>query len=109
MRVEAGLAAQDFQRFEQRRRGLASADGDADGLEHLAGFDAELCGGGAQRGFQAIVRELGGGEHFAALSAGRVSAIAASPFLRDQFGGIVGRQFVDEEEIGDGQRRRAAA
>ena len=42
MRVEAGLAAEDFQRAEQRRRGFAAADGDADRLEHLAGFDAEF-------------------------------------------------------------------
>ena len=78
---EADLAAQHFERAEQRRRGLAPAHGDADRLEHLAGFDAELLGGGAQRGFEAVVRELGGRQNFAACSQNACSAMAASPFF----------------------------
>lgn len=36
-----------LQRFEQRRSIFASADCDADGLEHLSGFDAEFLRGRA--------------------------------------------------------------
>ena len=50
------------------------------GLEHLAGLDAQFDAGGAQSGFQSVVRELGGGQDLARLVQDR-SAIAASPFL----------------------------
>ena len=42
MRDQAGFSAQNFERSEQRRRGFAAADGDADRFEHLSGFDAEV-------------------------------------------------------------------
>ncbi len=77
---KAGLAAQNFQRAEQRRRGLAAANGDADRLEHLAGFDAQFFRGGAQRGFQSIMRKFRGSQRFRAFSSAR-DAIAASPFF----------------------------
>ena len=50
------------------------------------------CGGGAQGGLQAVVGELGVGEDFAGASEG-AQARAASPFLRNQLGRVVGRQF----------------
>src|SRR6185437_14142922 len=61
---QAGFAAEDFEGAEERGRGLASADGDADGLEHLAGFDGERSGGGTEGSFEAVVRELSRGESF---------------------------------------------
>ena len=40
MRASVGFFAQHFQRLKQRRGVFAAADGYADGLEHLSGFDA---------------------------------------------------------------------
>ena len=38
---QAHVAAQNGHGFKQRRRILAAADGDPDGLEHGTGFEAE--------------------------------------------------------------------
>ena len=52
--------------------------------------------------------ELGGCQGFEGFfeHAQRQRGIA---FLRNQFGGVIGREFVDEEEIGDGEHIAAAA
>ena len=43
---QRGLFPQHFQRFKQRRRVLAAAHGDADGLKHLSGLYAKFLSGG---------------------------------------------------------------
>ena len=89
----SSLAAKGFESAEQRRRGLAAADGHAHGLEHLAGLDAQAFGGGAQRGFEPVVREVGVGER----GGGAFEDAAGQrgiALLGDQLGGVVGRQFV---------------
>ena len=75
------FAPQYFQGLEQRRGGLAPAHRHTDRLEHLPGLDPQAFGGGAQRGFQAVVRELRGGEYLARASPAPAGPCAASPFL----------------------------
>ena len=98
--ADARFAAQRFERPEQRRRGFAPADRDANGLEHLTGFDAEFPGGGAQRVFEACVgKAVGAGcEHVFRLFQNADGERGVGLF-GNQFGGIVGRQFRREEEI----------
>ena len=98
---EADVAAQDGHGFKERRRVFASADGDADGLEHGTGLEAERRGGCAQSLLQRIVVEGGCRRDLLGVlkdPAGQ-GGIA---LLRDQLGGVVGRELVDEEEVGGG-------
>src|SRR5271169_808879 len=61
---QRGLPSQDFQRLEQRRGVLAAADGDANGLEHLSRFDAEIQGSRAQGLIERVVFEFDIRQHF---------------------------------------------
>ena len=106
MRARRGVAAEHLERRKQRRRVLAAADGYADGLEHLAGLDSQRAGGGAQRLFQRIVRELGGSQHLAAAlqAPQRHGRIA---FLRDQLGAVIRRQLRRQRRNRPRSARRA--
>ena len=58
---QARFAAQDYQGFKERRRVLASADGDPYGLEGLPGLQPQMHSGGAESLIERIVIERGGG------------------------------------------------
>ncbi len=94
---QADFAAEDDHGLKQRRRVFASADGDADGLKHRPGLQAQMSGGGAQRLVERIVIEGGCGQDLLrrAKNAQRESGIA---FLRDQLGWIVGREFLTKKK-----------
>ncbi len=102
IRVRHVSRPEHFERPEQGRRGFAAADGDADGFEHLAGFDSEAFGRAAQGGFEAIVRELGLREDVRGLFE-YVQGQGGVALFRDQFGCGIGREFVGEEEVGGGE------
>ena len=108
--MRAGEASRPkyFQGAKQRRRGLAAAYGDADGLEHLAGFDAQSARGGAQGRFEPIVGEFGGRQRFAASfeHAQRQGGIA---FLGDQLGAVVRREVGRRRRNRPPSGRRSAA
>ena len=46
--LQTDFTSENFESAKQRRRGFASTNGDADGLEHLSRLDAEVGGRGAQ-------------------------------------------------------------
>jgi len=101
--LQAPLAANHDQAFKERRRILASADGDADRLKHRPGLQAQISGCRAQCMIQRVVIEAGCGKNFLSVleDAARHRRIAA--LGRNQLGWIVGRQFLYKEEIGGGR------
>ena len=96
---EAHIAAEDNHGFKERRRVLAPADGDPDGLEHGAGLEAERRGGLAQSFVQRIVVEGGRGQNLLRGLEARRQRHRRIALLRDQLGGIVGRELIEKEEV----------
>src|SRR5580658_4917910 len=99
---ETDFASQDFESRKERRGVLAAAYGHANGLKHLAGLDAQFARRGPQSAIQGVMRELRPGERLtAALQCrqrhGRIA------LLRNEFGGVVGRQLIGKKEIGHRQ------
>jgi hypothetical protein len=103
IRVRQVVAAQHFQRTEQRRRGLASAHGDADGLEHLARFDARLSAAARSAALQAVVRELGRSAASSQAFFEHAQRQRRIAFLRESARRRRRREFVGEEEIAHGE------
>jgi hypothetical protein len=95
------IAAEDGHGFKERGRVFAAADGDADGLKGLPGLQTKLRGCCSKSLVERIVIEVDGGEEFKSVleDAAAESGVA---LLRDELGGVVGRELIDEEEIGGG-------
>ncbi len=98
MRFRARLSPENFQRLEQRRSGLAAAHGDPNRQKHLPRFDFQARCLVAQCGFEAGMRKISRRKNLARSfeHEGRHRGIA---LLRNQFGRIVRREFVDEEQV----------
>ncbi len=97
---EANLAAEHNHGFKKRRRVLAPANGDPDGLKHRTGLESERSGGLAQRLIERIVIERRCGQDLLGMlqDFARKSGIAS--LGRDQLGGVVGSELVEKEEVG---------
>jgi hypothetical protein len=98
---EAEVAAEDGQGFKERRRVFASADGDADGLEHGAGFEAKRCSAAWRSAWSSESWSKGRWLEPPGHAAGR-----AGPWPHRPFGGsarrVVGGELGEEEEVGCG-------
>jgi len=99
--LQAYLSSQHRHGFKERWRVFASADSDADGLKGLPGLETEFIRGRAQSCVERIVIEIRCRQH---LLCGFEHAYGHRriALLRNQFGGIVGRELRQKEEIGGG-------
>ncbi len=90
--LQANFAAQHFHGLKQRRRILASADGDADGLKHRPGLQSQTLGGRAQCSFERGVIEGAEASTSRASIENLSWPVAASPFWRNQLMAIIRRK-----------------
>ena len=79
--LQAGFAAEYFQRSESGGAVLRPQTATRMGSNIWPGFDAEAFGGGAQSGFETVVREFGGRQSFRRAFRARAAPCAASPFF----------------------------
>src|ERR1039457_5755379 len=97
--LEADLAAQDDHGFKKRRRILASADCDRDGLEGLSGLQTQVRGCRSKCLIQRIMVERGSGEHLPGLLQDTPCKRSIA-LLRYQFRRVIRRELRQKKEVG---------